>query len=165
MEDEAVPKPDETAGSEAIEEHEAVAKPESVAEAEEAAGGETVAEAEEAAGGEAIAEEPAPTAAPLDPIEWLFEQPPSNFTLQIAVVSSAANAESFVRRQRSRNGYIFYPIQHGGERRFVILRGSYPNRAAAERAAAELPPTAGMPAPWIRRMAEVQAVARGSHGI
>jgi septal ring-binding cell division protein DamX len=93
-------------------------------------------------------------------LAWLFDQPPTNYTLQIAVVSSAEGAMAYVSAQSDPSRFVYYPISLGGGRRYVILHGSYATSADAERDAETLSRPPGTAAPWVRRMRVVQEIAR-----
>ncbi len=91
---------------------------------------------------------------------WLLEQNPAYFTLQLVTVSAADRAAAFVGEQQDPREFAIYQLQRDGRTLHVVLYGLFSSRAAAERAAANLPPGLGNVQPWIRPLEQVQTAAR-----
>jgi len=110
-----------------------------------------------AAASAALPAEPAPAATALTQREdWIAQQNPDAYTLQLFSVSDREALLAFVRAhplgelawfETRREGYPWYSLIHG----------VYTDAAAARAAAAALPAELNLPQPWIRRLGDIQA--------
>ena len=91
---------------------------------------------------------------------WLLEQDPDYFTIQLVTVSAAESATAFVAKQQAPAEFTIYQLQRDGRILHSVLYGLFSSRAAAERAADNLPDEVGRVQPWIRPVGQVQAAAR-----
>lgn len=106
---------------------------------------------------------PAPTPAPAQTappepspeMAWLRAQPEGNYTLQLMALVDQGDVLDFVRRHGIAADSATFAITRRGRELTVLVYGSYPDRAAANRAAAELP-RAWRVEPWIRSFASVR---------
>lgn len=89
--------------------------------------------------------------------EWYAEQPKSNYTLQLLASEKRANAEAYAKAHKLAAPVGEFAMEHDDKTLYALTQGSYPSRAAAERAAAALPK--GIK-PWVRSMASVQQVMK-----
>lgn len=112
------------------------------------------------------APEPAPEPTP-DPGQerlnadraWLAERDPAATTIQLMAAPDLPTARAFADRHNL--GAIRYVPTRVGDRDFVvILAGVFPDRAAAERAVADLPDAVRRTEPWIRSIGSVQSAVR-----
>ncbi|ALP54187.1 hypothetical protein Tel_14145 [Candidatus Tenderia electrophaga] len=101
---------------------------------------------------------PAPQPAPqLTPqMQWLMDQPEDYYTLQLMALVDRGDVIDFVARHGIAEQSATFPITRRGKVLTVLVYGSYPSRAAANRAAAELPRPWGVGQPWVRRFAGVR---------
>jgi len=89
--------------------------------------------------------------------DWYADQPKSNYTLQLLASEKRANAEAYAKQHKLQAPVGEFAMAHNGKTLYALTQGSYPNRAAAEKAAKALP--AGVK-PWVRSMASVQQVMK-----
>ncbi len=87
---------------------------------------------------------------------WILDQPPSNYTLQLFGTSNRTKWQQFMRRQEKHPEIASFKSRRNGQDWFVVLFGSYPDRASAGEAAASLPSSVGKLSPWIRTFSGVQ---------
>lgn len=85
---------------------------------------------------------------------WLARQDPARFTIQLAAASDLAAARSFVE-QHQLDGAHFVRTRSF----VVVLVGSFPSRAEAQRALPDLPDSVRGKTPWIRTIGSIL----GSH--
>ncbi len=100
-----------------------------------------------------------PTPAP--PIElhgsdWLLEQPPANYTVQILGTRDRAKLDKFLRRYDLASASATYSVQRKDRDWYVLVHGVYPDLVTAKRAVAQLPQRVQANKPWIRPLAHVQ---------
>ena len=89
--------------------------------------------------------------------EWLAAQPAGNYTVQLMVSAQQESLAGLIEQHRLPAPLAVYGLQRDTQQLYGLIQGSYPNRAAAERAAAALP--AGVQS-WVRSIASVQEVIR-----
>ncbi|MFU8837802.1 MAG: SPOR domain-containing protein [Thiohalomonadaceae bacterium] len=85
--------------------------------------------------------------------EWLAGQPAGNFTVQLMVSVEQESLGGLIARHNLPAPLAVFAMQRGDQQLYALTQGSYPNRAAAERAAAALP--TGVQS-WVRSIASVQ---------
>lgn len=90
--------------------------------------------------------------------QWLRQQPPKNFTLQLFATANRAKRDEFIRRQDQAERFATFEMKRDGTLWYAVTYGSYATRAEATAAAAALPPSVGRVEPWIRTFASVQAI-------
>jgi DamX protein len=90
--------------------------------------------------------------------QWLRQQPPKNFTLQLFATANRAKRDEFVRQQDQADRFATFEMKRDGTIWYAVTYGSYATRAEATAAAAALPPSVGRVEPWIRTFASVQAI-------
>jgi septal ring-binding cell division protein DamX len=102
------------------------------------------------------------TMADLKNSEWLLQQSPKAYTLQLVTVSQLGNVGSLVRRMPPSNDISMYEsVRPTGNLHFVLY-GLYPNLAAANAAASELTgANQGRPVP--RTLKSIQDEIRRNH--
>jgi DamX protein len=108
------------------------------------------------------APEPEPKPAPpaskpkLSPqMEWLMAQPDDHFTMQLMALVDKGDVLTFVDRHHIGDKSATFPITRRGKVLTVLVYGSYPDRAAADKAARALPKSWGTGEPWVRSFADV----------
>ncbi len=92
--------------------------------------------------------------------DWLQHQPPGHFTLQLAVLSHRAAAERLAGQPALRARAHVYRRSQKGRSLYVVLYGSFPDRAAALRARAGLPAPIRRQKPWPRPLRELRGQLR-----
>jgi DamX protein len=93
-------------------------------------------------------------------VVWLLDQNPAAFTLQLVTLSSRERAEAFVARQIQPDQFVIYSLERDGRALHVVLYGLFPDRAAAQAVADNLPTALGDIQPWIRQHGPIQDAAR-----
>ena len=93
---------------------------------------------------------------------WLREQPPRNFTLQLNMDGSVERLRAFAEEQGLQGALAYYRLYRpaSGTYNYALVTGSYSGYGEAQRAMQEL--LAGSPGlkPWIRRISDVQKQIR-----
>ncbi len=103
-----------------------------------------------------VAPEPQVPADPLDKNNWLLEQNPEHYTLQLIGVEQLASLRRFVARHglEKRAGYI--RTKRKGKAWYVLLWGVYPERDAAHKAKRKLPRSLKGRVVWARTVGSLQ---------
>jgi cell division septation protein DedD len=95
---------------------------------------------------------PAAASPSADPgTRWLQLQPAQNFTLQLGAFSTAEAAASFTRQQSLPQPVFIYPARTAQGTRYLVLHGSFPQRAAADTAKQKY----GKLKPWLRQFSDL----------
>lgn len=115
-----------------------------------------------------VAERPAPEQKqppppPQKPAEsadaaWLRSQPREHYVLQLYASTDMASVKKFLHDYHLGDKARTVATRHSGKRWYVVLYGSYRDRAAAARASATLPPRIQQLKPWPRSIAAVDNV-------
>ncbi|VAW74605.1 hypothetical protein MNBD_GAMMA15-2151 [hydrothermal vent metagenome] len=91
--------------------------------------------------------------------EWLGQQNPDHFTLQL--MSSTARSDA--QKTRNQNGLepaVICAYEQKGTKRYMLIYGSFPDTAAAQQAISNLPARLRQKQPWVRRIRTVSAQLR-----
>jgi len=99
---------------------------------------------------------PAVATGPFD-VEWIFDQPEGNFTLQLFGTSNRAQWQAFVDRQPAGTPIAGFESRRNGEPWFVVVYGSYATQPMADAARGNLPASLGAVDPWLRTFRAVRA--------
>ena len=100
--------------------------------------------------------EPEPPATYTYSLQWLREQDPSAYVVQMFGTGSASAATSFLGRLDALDSVTIAELEHRGNPWFVVLYGLFPNRGAAENAIARLPDSLKATKPWRRPVANLR---------
>jgi outer membrane protein assembly factor BamD len=90
---------------------------------------------------------------------WILGQDPKRYTIQLSTLSREAVLRSFIRRHRLETT-AYFQTKVSGQRRYSLLYGTFDTLDDARAAAEKLPAELRRERPWIRRMADVQALIR-----
>ncbi|MBL3599947.1 MAG: SPOR domain-containing protein [gamma proteobacterium endosymbiont of Lamellibrachia anaximandri] len=103
-----------------------------------------------------VVPEPQVPADPLDKNNWLLEQNPEHYTLQLIGVEQLASLRRFVARHglEKQAGYI--RTKRKGKAWYVLLWGVYPERDAAQKAKRKLPRSLKGRDAWARTVGSLQ---------
>jgi len=111
---------------------------------------------------------PAPTSKPLDPAlqtlqqlgikdsNWLQQQPPDTWTLQILGAREPATLANFVKQHQLGNNTAWYTTDLKGRPWYVLVHGFYSDREAARQSIQWLPASIQQARPWAKSLASVQ---------
>ncbi len=101
---------------------------------------------------------PAKTEATVPPeLEWFMAQPGKHYTMQMMALVDKPKVLRFVKKHKIADQSAIYPITRRGKVLTVLVYGSYPSRAAANKAAKALPTSWGVGQPWIRSFIEARS--------
>lgn len=88
----------------------------------------------------------------------------ANYTVQLATVSDLKNLKNFVISNNLGYAAAYYQTQIAdGSKRYVLIYGNYPNRAAAQKAIDELSEQTGLEDGVVKSYATVQADIKHNH--
>ncbi len=87
---------------------------------------------------------------------WISRQPPRHLTLQLLASGQKGNIEKFVKRHGLTNMTVAFETRRERKPLYVLILGSYPDRAQASLAATQLPTSLKNVKPWIRDFASIQ---------
>jgi len=88
--------------------------------------------------------------------DWLSQQPPRNYTLQLMSSTVRADAEEILAAQPL-DPHAICAYNKDGRRRYMLLYGIFADSAAAQQAIPALPEPLRRNQPWIRRIRAVNA--------
>ncbi len=91
---------------------------------------------------------------------WLLQQRPASYTLQLIGLQNAQGIPRFIQRHSLVSKAAYFRTSHNGSPWFVVLYGVYPDRAAAVKARASLPPPLRSSDVWPRSFDSVQQEIR-----
>lgn len=86
----------------------------------------------------------------------LMDYPPNGFTIQILGSHSEANVQKFIAGKPLSESHGYYETRHQNKPWFVVVAGSYPDRASAKAVIDRLSPALRNMQPWIRSIGEIQ---------
>ncbi len=86
---------------------------------------------------------------------WLLEQTPAAYTLQVLGTYSAESARKFVKQQGNRENFVIFRTRLNGRDWHVVVYNMYPNRNAAVAAIQTLPWALRKQKPWARSMESI----------
>ena len=98
---------------------------------------------------------PAPKPKLSPQMEWLMAQPDDHFTMQLMALVDKGDVLAFVDRHHIGDQSATFTITRRGKLLTVLVYGSYPDWAAADKAARALPKSWGTGEPWVRSFADV----------
>ena len=90
--------------------------------------------------------------------DWLQQQNTGDYTIQLAASANEEAIKRFIRAQPLVDGLRFVHLIRRGKDGYVSLYGSYPTFSKAKQAIAELPESMRNNGPWIRQIADLQAL-------
>lgn len=91
---------------------------------------------------------------------WLLNQRPESFTLQLIGVGDAEGVQRFLRSQRLRGDVAYFQTRRNGKPWFIVVTGVYPSRAAAVAARDRLPVKLRKSGAWPRTLGSVHEAIR-----
>ncbi len=106
---------------------------------------------------------PAPEQEAIHREEWLLQQNPRHFTLQIAGTSSREGLQRYIEQYKLQDHSAYFRRTHNDKNWYSLLYGNYSSRDEAIDAAERLKAELGLDNIWIRRFNEVQASIMEGH--
>lgn len=112
--------------------------------------------------GQAAQQERRPAPQRQQAVEWLHEQNPAYYTVQLAVSGNVEGIDRLITRYNLGTDAVRVPVLRDGKKLYYLLLGSFADRQQASQRIESL--AAGLRAskPWPRPFAELQALARSS---
>lgn len=107
--------------------------------------------------GEPPAQETAPPGEDVKDVDWLLQQPPQSYTIQLLSTSDREALLLFIRRHRLKRELAYFETSHDDKLWYSLVYGIFPSPADARVAAEKLPPSLRDQRPWIRKVEDVQA--------
>ena len=86
---------------------------------------------------------------------WLWSQNPEHFTIQLLGSHNLDALRSFMQKHKLEKQASFYRTLRDGKEWFVLLHGSYTERAKAKAAIEKLPADIRKTQPWARRFLDI----------
>ena len=90
----------------------------------------------------------------IENVGWIRDRNPKHFTLQLAAMSSEQAVKEFIKQQSQAGSFAYYRKKQKGRNFYVVIYGSFANRADAEKAAARF----ARLRPWIRDFGSIQKI-------
>lgn len=98
---------------------------------------------------------PAPQTAQYDPQEWVSQQKPEYFTLQLASSKNASRIEKYLDDDELRGRAGYYRSERNGEQWYALVYGAYPSAEEARASVAQLPENLRKWSPWVRPISDI----------
>lgn len=90
--------------------------------------------------------------------DWLLRQDPAAYTIQLLSTSDKSALLSFIRRHRLKRELAYFETSREDTQWYSLVYGVFSSPGNARTAAEKLPPSLRDQRPWIRKVADVQAV-------
>jgi len=110
---------------------------------------------------QAVAVKPAPDARALviiTPDDWIRQQNPRHYTLQLASSTNRRVIEKYYRENHLEGQGGYYRNRRDGQDWFALVFGAYPTVSEAKAAIGDLPEELRKWKPWVRRLKDIQRV-------
>lgn len=91
-------------------------------------------------------------------VDWLLRQDPAAYTIQLLSTSDKAALLSFIRRHQLKRELAYFETSREDRQWYSLVYGIFSSPGNARTAAEKLPPSLRDQRPWIRKVADVQAV-------
>ncbi|MCW8885165.1 MAG: SPOR domain-containing protein [Motiliproteus sp.] len=88
--------------------------------------------------------------------DWLLSQPPTNFTIQLALMSQLDSIKRFFRWYGLENRAHYYRSEFNAGPMWVLTYGNYQTLKDAQNAIKQLPPKVQKMKPWVRQLESLQ---------
>ena len=90
----------------------------------------------------------------IENVGWIRSRNPGHFTLQLAAMSGEQDVKEFIKQQSQAGSFAYYRKKQKGRSFYVVIYGSFANRADAKKAAARFSSLK----PWIRDFGSIQEI-------
>lgn len=88
--------------------------------------------------------------------QWLLNQKPSSYTIQLAGLQDEKGVAKFIQRHSLSGTIAYYRTQRNGKSWYPVLYGVYPTRIRANAVRDNLPESIVKSGPWVRTLNAVQ---------
>ena len=86
---------------------------------------------------------------------WIWTQSPADYTLQLVALSSENAIKAYISRYHLGDQAVYFKYLKKAKPLYILIYGSYANKAAAEQAAQQLKGKISGTKPWIRRFSAI----------
>ena len=94
--------------------------------------------------------------------DWIMDQNPEHFTIQLAAMSDEDGVVRYLNKHGIKGEIAIYPRQTSTSTVFVIVLGVYTDKDSARQVLDQLPAALRKQRIWARPFAEIQAIIKGS---
>ena len=92
--------------------------------------------------------------------EWVWQQKPNTYTLQLASLLSESDALKFIHANKLESGACYMKVVISGTTRYTVIYGVYNTYDQAQRAIKTLPADLQRDKPWVRNMGLLQKMLK-----
>ena len=92
--------------------------------------------------------------------DWVWQQKPETYTLQLASVLSEAEALKFINTNKLETSAAYMKVVISGTTRYNVILGTYKTYAQAQRAIKGLPASLQQDKPWVRNFGILQKMLK-----
>lgn len=89
---------------------------------------------------------------------WIWTQSPADYTLQLVALSSRSSIDTYIRKYQLGSQAVSFKFIKNGKPLYVLIYGSYPNKASAAKAAQTLSKKITGSKPWVRNFADIHSM-------
>lgn len=114
------------------------------------------AEGDEHPDGPSFPSDESPESGALLPYEWILEQDPAAYTIQIMAGKRAVDVTRFARQVTVGHPMAYYAVTRSGQTWYILLSGVFEDRAEAQAAMADFPNAVRSNKPWVRSLRAVR---------
>jgi MSHA biogenesis protein MshM len=86
---------------------------------------------------------------------WIWTQNPSDYTIQLLVLSSEQAIKDYSRKYRIESESVLYQMKRNGKVLYALIHGHYPDKQSADEAKLALTKKIPGSNPWVRSFADV----------
>ena len=90
------------------------------------------------------------------PADWLFQQQPWQYTIQILGATKKATIDKFLKQASLDAEPVIYKTTKNNRDWYMVFAGVYPDKQSAVTASTSLPDSVKKSTPWIRSIADIQ---------
>ena len=88
--------------------------------------------------------------------EWLREQSPDKFTIQLIALTDRESIRRFIEQYQLRGQLAVFAVNRADRELFILVSGIYPDRISAETDITKLPEPVRNGQPWLRPIGDIQ---------
>ncbi len=89
---------------------------------------------------------------------WIWTQSPSDYTLQLLALSTESSIQAYIKKHQLGNQAVYFKFIKNGKPLYVLIYGSYTDKATAAKALQSLKNKVPGSKPWLRRFADIHAM-------
>ncbi len=89
---------------------------------------------------------------------WIWTQSPSDYTLQLVALSTESSIRAYIKKHQLNSQAVYFKFIKNGKLLYVLIYGSYSDKASATKALQSLKNKVTGSKPWLRRFADIHAM-------